>query len=587
VGISRVNGGGGPPRHESVDGIDGRQEALPHTTQRDCGAGFQPAQGDEERAIVTEGVKMKTRTHSCAIGLLLIAIHIQAADTSPIVEITQGRLLGVTENGVSSFKGISYAAPPVGNLRWVPPQAPNGWTGVRRADDFGNVCPQNLNPGYSLEVLRDRQMSEDCLYLNVWTPGLDPDTPHPVMVWILPGGFLQGDTAMPRYDGTALAHQGVVVVTFNYRLGMLGQFAHPALRRAQPEEPAGNYHMMDQVAALEWVRDNIAAFGGDPENVTIFGMSAGGVSVNYHMAMPVSEGLFHRAISESSGIRVGRPRHITEDFPGLPSLETEFIGVVEKLEISGDDEAVVKGLRDLTVEQILDFQANNMLGIGGSLNPVVDGGVVTRGVGEAFRNRLQHKVPYLTGATSWEGSLTWWATSSDLLLRVLHVSPDDALALYGEHDFKVVNNKLYVDFFFGSQRYFARHHATDGNPAFVYFFSRILDDHQEDLPGAAHGAEMRYVFRTLDSLTLLGEDIGDFGNRPNEIDERYSEMVSAYWVQFAKSGDPNGDGRPGWPALTPGNDLLLEFGRTGVTVHRDFREERRAFWEAHFDSGKL
>jgi len=530
---------------------------------------------------------MNLKTLSCAIGLSLVALQVNAADSRPVVEIEQGAVRGVVEDGIVSFKGIPYAAPPVGELRWRPPQPARGWDGVREADDFGAFCPQNLKPGYSLEVLGGRPMSEDCLTLNIWTGRLDQEAKRPVMVWILPGGFSVGDTAMPRYDGTALAEQGVVVVTFNYRLGMLGQFAHPALRRTQPDEAAGNYHMMDQVAAFEWVRDNISTFGGDPDNVTIFGMSAGGVSVNYHMAMPVSGGLFHRAISESSGIRVGLPRHITEDYPGLPSLETEFAGVAEKLGVTGEDGDVVKGLRDLTVEQILEFQANNMLGIGGSLNPVVDGKIVTRGVGVTFRDGLQHKVPYMTGATSWEGSLTWWAKSSDLLLQVLHVSPDDALALYGEHDYKVLNNKLYVDFFFGSQRYLARHHAASGEPAFVYFFSRVLDDHRDDLPGAAHGAEMRYVFRTLDSLTLLGDDIGDFGNRPNDADERYSEMVSAHWVQFARTGNPNGSDRPGWPAITPDNDLLLEFGQTGVTVHRDFREKRRAFWEAHFDSGGL
>ena len=530
---------------------------------------------------------MNLKTLSCAIGLSLIAHQVNATDSRPVVEIEQGDVCGVVEDGVASFKGIPYAAPPVGNQRWRPPQPALGWDGVREADDFGAFCPQNLSQGYSLEVLGDRTMGEDCLTLNIWTTRPDPEARRPVMVWILPGGFLAGDTAMPRYDGTALAEQGVVVVTFNYRLGMLGQFAHPALRRTQPDEAAGNYHMMDQVATLEWVRDNIASFGGDPGNVTIFGMSAGGVSVNYHMAMPASEELFHKAISESSGIRVGRPRHITEDFPGLPSLETEFIGVAEKLEIRGGDETVTEALRDLTVEQILDFQANNMLGVGGSLNPVVDGKIVTRGVGVTFRDGLQHKVPYMTGATSWEGSLLWWAKSSDLLLKVLHVFPDDAVALYGDSDYKILTNKLYVDFFFGSQRYFARHHAAGGSPAFVYFFSRVLDHHQDELPGAAHGAEMRYVFRTLDSLRLLCGGIGYFGNQPNDIDERYSEMVSAYWVQFAKTGNPNGTGLPGWPSATTGNDLLLEFGQTDVTVHRDFKEKRRAFWEAHFDAGKL
>jgi len=530
---------------------------------------------------------MKLKMFAAVFVLGFFSVGWCVADDRPMVTINQGTLVGVTIDGIASFKGIPYAAPPVGELRWRPPEPADGWSGMRDASDFGNVCPQNLSPGYSEEVLGDRPMSEDCLYLNVWTSAPDPKTQLPVMVWLLPGGFQKGDASMPRYDGNALADQGVVVVSLNYRLGMLGQFAHPALSRSQPDEPAGNYHMMDQIAALEWVHNNIRSFGGDPGNVTIFGMSAGGVSVNYHMAMPASAGLFHRAISESSAIRVNQPRHISEDLPGMPSLETEFAGVAEKLAVRGDDITVVKGLRDLTVEQILDYQANNMLGVGGSLNPVVDGKIVVRSVGATFRDGQQHKIPYMTGATSWEGSLTWWAKSSDLLLQVLHVSPDDALTLYGKHDFKVLNNKLYVDFFFGSQRYLAQHHAANGQPTFVYFFSRVLDDHQDELPGAAHGAEMRYAFKTLDSLTLLGGGIGDFGNRPNESDQRYSDMVSSYWVQFAKAGNPNATGLPGWPAASPGNDLLLEFAQTGAIVRRNFREERRDYWNAHFDAGKL
>ncbi len=179
---------------------------------------------------------MKLKSLVCVIGLGLVALQINAAETGPVIEIDQGKLIGVADNGISSFKGIPFAAPPIGELRWFPPQPHDGWNGTRDAGDFGNVCPQNLKPGYSLEVLGDRSMSEDCLFLNVWTGATDPDADLPVMVWILPGGFSVGDTAMPRYDGTALAEQGVVVVTFNYRLGMLGQFAHPALARSHVDE---------------------------------------------------------------------------------------------------------------------------------------------------------------------------------------------------------------------------------------------------------------------------------------------------------------------------------------------------------------
>jgi para-nitrobenzyl esterase len=379
----------------------------------------------------------------------------------------------------------------------------------------------------------------------------------------------------------------VVLVNFNYRLGMLGQFAHPALRRTQPDDPAGNYYLMDQIAALQWVRDNIERFGGDPNNVTIFGMSAGGVSVNYHLASPASAGLFHKAISQSSGIRPNSPRHISKDVPGLPSLQNEGVRIAEKLGISGDDKSIVAGLRDLTMEQILDYQANNMLGAGGSLNPVVDGRIVVGSVGAAFREGRQHKVPYLTGATSWEGSLLTWANSADPVLGVLGMSADEARQLYGESDYRILNNKLYVDLFLGSQRYLAKHHAAAGQPTFVYFFSRILDEHQEDFPGAAHGAETRYAFKTLDSLKLLGSGVGVFGNHINARDHRYADMVSAYWVQFAKTGNPNGESRPGWPQASHGNDLLLEFSQDGPVVRRDFRNARQAFWNNVFDSGRL
>jgi para-nitrobenzyl esterase len=351
--------------------------------------------------------------------LLAATLGAPALGAPPTVEIAQGRLTGLTAGGVHQFRGIPYAAPPVGELRWRPPQAPADWRGTRDATRFGAVCPQALRPGYSLEALRDLPMREDCLHLNVWTPDTAPAQPLPVMVWILPGSFMMGDGSMPRYESSALARQGVVAVTFNYRLGMLGQFAHPALRRAQAEEPLGNYHLMDQVAALQWVQDNIAAFGGDPGNVTIFGMSAGGVSVNYHLASPVSAGLFHKAISQSSGIRVGRDRHISEDQPGLPSLETEGLAIAGKLGVDGSDTEVLEALRSLTMEQLLEFQRNNTLGIGGSLNPVIDGRLVTASVGEVFRQGRQAPVPYLTGATSWEGSLLGWATSAEPVLGLL------------------------------------------------------------------------------------------------------------------------------------------------------------------------
>lgn len=530
--------------------------------------------------------------HLHLIGVLVLSTMISfaaGAQPRPVVEIEHGKLRGFTDDSIHKFRGIPFAAPPVGELRWRAPQPAKGWRGTRDARDYGAVCPQLLSVGYSQEVLGDMPMQEDCLHLNVWTPDTAPEKKMPVMVWILPGSFQYGDGSMPRYDGTNLAKQGVVAVTFNYRVGVLGQFAHPALSESQDGEPLGNYYLMDQVAVLEWVRDNIAAFGGDQNNVTIFGMSAGGVSVNYHMNSQPSAGLFHKAISQSSGIRVSLPRHLSEDTPGVPSLESEGQKIADKLGIDGTDEEIIAGLRDVTIEQILDYQRNNLLGVGGSLNPVLDGVFVTGGLGPAFAEGRQHKVPYMTGATSWEGSLLDWATSADPVLGLLRLSRADAKALYGETDDKTLNNKLYGDFFFGSQRYLAKHHAKSNQPTYVYNFSRVLDEHQGDFYGAAHGAETRYAFDTMDTFPIIAnaDNIGAFGYRVNQSDRDYATMVSRYWVQFAKTGDPNVSGQPGWPSASPGNDVMLDFGQTEPVVRRDFRKDRQDFYNAYFDAGRL
>jgi len=525
-----------------------------------------------------------------SLGLLpLAAIADSASNTASIVTIAQGSLRGSAEGSLHVFRGIPFAAPPVGEHRWRPPLPAAAWRGVRDATRFGDVCPQILRAGYSLESLRARPMSEDCLHANVWTPRAQPEAGLPVMVWILPGSFMMGDGGMEHYDGSTLAGDGVVVVTFNYRLGLFGLFAHPALSRVEADEPLGNYHLMDQIAALRWVRENIAAFGGDPANVTIFGMSAGGVSVNYHLASSASAGLFDKAISQSSGIRVMRDRQLRGDLPGLPSLETEGLQIAKKLGIDADDPAAAQKLRGLSMQQLLEFQRNNLIGVGGSLNPVIDGRIVVRSVGEVFRAGEQHKVPYLTGATSWEGSLLDWAKNADPVLGILGISRAQADALYAERDDRQLNNNLYADFFFGSQRYLAKQHALAGQSTYVYHFTRVLDAHQGDYYGAAHGAETRYVFGTLDGLGLLAGPAqpGVFGYRVGDADRAYAELVRGYWVQFARSGDPNGDGRPGWPASSPGNDLLLEFGQQSPEVRRDFRRERQQFWERHFEDGKL
>ena len=517
------------------------------------------------------------------------ASRVPAAEAErPLVTLSQGVLRGVVDDGVEVFRGIPYAAPPVGEWRWRPPQPAPGWRGVRDAAAFGPVCPQLLREGYSRETLTGRPMSEDCLHLSVWTTSTRPDTPRPVMVWLLPGGYTVGDAGMERYDGRALAREGVVVVNFNYRLGMLGVFAHPALSRAQAGEPLGNYNLMDQMAALRWVRANIAAFGGDPANVTIFGMSAGGMSSNYLMASPAATGLFDKAISESSALRIRRERHLSQDQPGLPSLETEGRTIAERVGIEGDDAGTIRALRALTMQQILDYQAKHGVGVSGGLGPVIDGRILVQPVGEAFRSGAQQKVPYLTGATSWEASLVSRNTPAAPVLGVISVTRAEADALYGEPDDHALNNKIYSEFFLSTQRYFAQAHARAGQRSYVYVFSRVLDAHRGETFGAPHGATTRYVFGTLDGAAIFEGpgNPGNFGYRVGPLDRAYANLVRGYWVQFAKTGDPNGEGRPGWPALTPGNDLLLEFGQQAPQVRRDYHAEAWRFFERHFEAGK-
>ncbi len=508
---------------------------------------------------------------------------------APVLTISQGSLRGALEQGINVYRGIPFAAAPVGELRWRAPQPAPGWRGVRDATRFGPVCPQLLREGYSLETLGGRPMSEDCLHLNVWTADVSAGTRRPVMVWLLPGGFTVGDAGMERYDGHVLATQGVVVVTFNYRLGMLGTFAHPALSRAQPDEPLGNYNLMDQIAALKWVRANIAAFGGDPANVTIFGMSAGGMSVNYLMASPASAGLFDKAISESSALRMLTERDLKREQPKLPSLETEGHTIAGRFGVDGDDPGVVQRLRALTMQQVLDYQAKHRLGVGGGLGPVIDGQILTRPVGEAFRAGAQHRVPYLTGATSWESSLVAKGAPAAPVLDAINVTREQADAIYHERDDTTLNNKIYAEFFLSTQRYLAKQHARAGSPSYVYLFSRVLDQHVGDFFGAAHGATTRYVFGTLDGAALLeGPDRpGKFGYRVVDSDRRYADLIRRYWVQFAKTGDPNGEGLPGWPAVSPGNDLMLEFAQHAPVVRRDFHLVPWQFFEAHFEAGKL
>ena len=479
--------------------------------------------------------------------LLLAALMFAtpAMAQNPETRVAQGTLVGRSADGIESFKGVPFAAPPVGPLRWRPPVAPAAWEGGRDASSVGAICiqaPANGDPGVGPGA-----PSEDCLTLNVWTP-TERTGPLPVMVWIHGGGYNNGSGTPPLYDGTRLARRGVVVVTINYRLGRLGFFDHPALAAERTAgEPAGNYGVMDQIAALQWVRANIAAFGGDPGQVTIFGESAGGAAVTQLMVAPAARGLFHRAVVQS-GLGRQRSALLSDDRPGRPSAQTLGIAFAQAAGLGRD--ATAQALRDLPAERLLGpmpaFYSENL---------VVDGQVVPEDVVEAFAAGRQAPVPLMIGTNSAE---FWWIrpTEAGAYGRTDDAMTDaeyDALrAAYGGqggYDAHVVSDLIFNE----PARHLARLHARAGHPAFLYRFDVVPDSNPEPSGGATHASERPYVF---DNLDTVGRPMGD-------RDVWAATAMADYWTTFSRAGDPNGAERPVWPEFGTAPDQLLEFTNAG------------------------
>jgi para-nitrobenzyl esterase len=469
-----------------------------------------------------------------------------ASGPDPRVEVDQGVLVGRSEAGVSSFKAIPYAAPPVGPLRWRAPRPAAPWSGERDAGLVGAICiqpPANGDPGVG-----PPPMSEDCLTLNVWTPEARGADPLPVMVWIHGGGLNNGSGTAALYDGTNLAKRGVVVVTINYRLGRLGFFDHPALAaEREAGEAAANYGVMDQIAALEWVRDNAAAFGGDPANVTIFGESAGGAAVSQLMVAPSARALFHRAVVQS-GLGRQRSAALALDRPGRPSAQS--LGQAWARGAGVPAEATAADLRAVAAERLLNpmpaFYSDNL---------IVDGVVLTEDVVEAFAGGQQASVPLILGANSAE---FWWIRPSDAGAygrtddAMTEAEHDALLAAYGGpegYDQHVVSDLVFNE----PARHLARLHAANGHPTFLYRFDVVPESNPEPSGGATHASERPYVF---DNLHTVGRPMG-------ARDDRAATAMADYWTTFAAKGNPNGPGRPAWPEFGAERDRLLEFTNDG------------------------
>ena len=521
------------------------------------------------------------------------------------VTVTGGEISGAPADGnpdIVAFKGVPYAAPPVGDLRWRPPQPVVAWDGVRDATAPGPICMQT-GPAWvrAPNAGEDDPESEDCLFLNIWAPRESPE-PRPVMVWIHGGGFFNGAGSLPIYDGARIAEHGVVLASINYRLNAFGFFAHPALSAESPHGASGNYGLMDMVAALEWVRDNIATFGGDPQRITIFGESAGGGAVMALLLVPQSRGLFHRAISESTWV-YGWDRELREPIGAGSTAEAQGIRVAESLDASGA--SALAALRAATAQEVqaaANANAGSLLMRTGYVwAPNVDGWIVPGNPLGMYEAGLQHDVPLITGMNADEGvSVASRSNVEDREAFESHVRTvypgvaEELIAHYGVDSPEAARSQMahlvHDMSFAGPVRVQAETHARVSSPVWLYHFTRVPPTALgAAVGGSYHAGELAYVFGTM----AVGP--GPSGARLHpmaihgdwtETDRQLSQTMIAYWTQFAASGNPNRDDLPAWPAFEVPAGRHLDLGETvtsGEGLHqaagrlfRRFAASRRA-----------
>lgn len=446
-----------------------------------------------------------------AMAMCGAPIAASAQTTAPIVKVANGQVRGAVADGVASWKGIPFAAPPVGPLRWRAPQPAANWTGVRTATEYSHDCMQQPFGGDAAPL--GTTPAEDCLYVNVWKPA-GAKAKLPVVVWIYGGGFVNGGASPPTYSGANMAKQGVMFVSFNYRVGRFGTFALPQLTKQDPDHGLlGNYGFMDQIAALKWVQRNIAAFGGDPANVTIIGESAGGMSVHTLVTTPLAKGLFQKAVVMSGG------NAETAGYPTLAEVEHIFSDFAKEHGVSPDDPDAMNKLRALSAEQITDGLSLTQLfqpkpGPKTFSGPFADGKIVVDQAKAYDSGNFAH-VPMIIGATSAD--------------------------IGGKKGFMIA----------GARSASARI-AAQGTPVWEYRFSYVADSIGQ--PGAQHASDIPFFF---DNAAIK------YGAKTTPKDVAMGKTISAYIVKFAKTGDPNGAGLPAWPKYDAASDTLMDFSAAG------------------------
>ena len=538
------------------------------------------------------------RSLSIALSLLLLSVFAACRDAAPPtpvllgeeIEVSGGRIRGLAldDGEVHAFRGIPFAAPPIGDLRWAPPQPVLGWEGTRDATVAGPACVQ---PKLEIELYTrdDLAQDEDCLTLDVWTAATEARERRPVMVWIHGGALIYGTGSST--NGAPLARKGAVVVSINYRLGPFGFLAHPSLSAASAQGVSGNQGFLDQIQALEWVRDNIAAFGGDPGRVTIFGESAGSLSVSALMTSPLAAGLFHRAIGQSGSIFANRfPLRAEEGEPHSEStfVSAEALGVGLAAALEADSGDPLTSMRERSADEVLAAWNSDPAFTNYFTLPTIDGRVLPATAAEIFAQGRHNDVPLMLGSNADEGSAIAPAVAPGALASKqayetwvrerLGEHASRALELYpaaADGDVAdALSNLVCDELFTWAMQAWASATDSGGAPAYLYYFSRVPPGEQSHILGAYHAAEIPYVFATVDAP------------RYTPRDRRISAAMSEAWVRFADSGDPNGGDLPRWLPFTADDENYLEFGND-IRTDKGLRGEKVALWQTHYTNGGL
>lgn len=510
------------------------------------------------------------------------SVSSHAQSNRQTVAIEAGVIEGSVAGDVLSFKGIPYAAPPIGSLRWRSPQPMTPWPGVRQATQYGNDCVQQPIPGDAGASGSTR--GEDCLVLNVWRPVTIPAGHSlPVMVWIHGGGFLNGAASVPFFDGSQFARQGVVLVGINYRLGRMGFFAHPALS-AEPDRPLANYAFLDQLAALQWVQRNIAALGGDPNQVTIAGESAGGISVMHLLTWPAAQGLFHRAAVMSGGGRSYMMPHrkLNEATGGMPSAEASGLAFATSVGITDTGAAGLRALRALPAETV-----NGTLSMAALLNlpssyaggPITDGTVVTAPPEQNILRGNLTPVPLLIGTTG-DDLPAEYPPDKAHPLSFFGADAERAHQLYdptGQLAMDKLALRIAIDMTMHEPaRFVARQITATGTPSWLYRFDYVADSQRPKMTSAPHAGELSYLFNQMDKRYPSGL---------TPRDRAMAKTFHQYFVNFAKYGNPNGTGLPPWPKFDPATFNIMLFNMEGqANVQPDPWRERLALVERAMDA---